>query len=184
MFTKAKFGVFATLLALLAGFVASALPASAHSGGKAIVRVASLTLEPASTGWQASVRITDTDSGDPIRGSKVTLAMASAPAKEATLAEASTPGAYQGALASSTLGQAEVVLKVRAAPGADPVAPFNGTFPVTLVSGETAVVVAGGEGGGSNLPLIMGVAAAVLAVALLYGLYSVRRRTAAPVVRK
>ncbi len=172
------------MLAGLLGLAASAVPASAHSGGRAVVLVRSLSVEPAGNAWQAKAVLTDSDSGSPIRGSKVTVSAAgTAAAKEVTMSQGTVPGFYEGTLSNAKPGSPlTITLKVRAVPGSEPVLPYDRKFEgVQLVAGEPLVLVSGGGGGGSNLPLIMGVAGAVLAVAMLYGLYSVRRRTAVPV---
>jgi hypothetical protein len=174
----------ATVLAVLVAFLAglfglatAAGPAAAHSGGRAVVLVQHFTLDPAGDTWRANVVLTDNDSGSPIRGAKATVIVAG---KEVVLEHGETPGQYVGTLKGAKPGPLSLELKVRAQPGAEPVLPADKKYDVQLVAGESLVIADGG-GGGSNLPLIMGVAAAVLAVALLYGLYSVRRRTAVPV---
>jgi len=182
-------GAFALLLTMLAGLVGlgTSAPASAHSGGRAVVLIRSLVVEPAGSGWQVAAVLTDNDSGDPIRGPKVTaLVGVAANAKEVVMnPDDGDVARFVGALPAAKPGPLVLALKVRTSPGSDPVAPFDSQpFTAQLVAGESVTLVAGGGDDGSNLPLIMGVAAAVLAVALLYGLYSVRRRTAAPVRTK
>lgn len=173
---SARLGVLiAVLVALLSPFAAG--PAAAHSGGRAVVLVRNFTVDPSGDSWQANVTLADNDSGSPIRGSRVSVLQGT---KEIVLDHGATAGLYTGTIKAKP-GPLSLALKVRAQPGAEPVLPFDGKWDVQLVAGESVTVVKGGGGGGSNLPLIMGVAAAVLAVALLYGLYSVRRRTAVPV---
>lgn len=180
-----RVGAFTMLLTLLAGLLglAASAPASAHSGGRAVVLVRSLVVEPVGSGWQVAAVLTDNDSGDPIRGPKVSVLVGeTATAKEVTLKPDNTVARFVGALPAAKPGPLTLELKVRSSPGSDPVAPFNEQYTAQLVAGQTTTLVAGGaDDGGSNPPLIMGVAAAVLAVALLYGLYSMRRRTPAPV---
>lgn len=175
----AAFTLLLTMLAGLLGLAATA-PASAHSGGRAVVLLRSLAVEPAGNGWQVAAVLTDSDSGAPIRGPRVT-AVVGEPAKEITMNPDTAVARYVAPLPAAKPGPFMLTLKVSSSPGSDPVAPFSKAFTAELVSGETTTLVAGGGDSGSNLPLIMGVAAAVLVVALLYGLYSVRRRTAAPV---
>ncbi|MGQ0465560.1 MAG: hypothetical protein ACT4QG_09605 [Sporichthyaceae bacterium] len=181
-------GAMTMLLTMLAGLLglAATAPASAHSGGKAVVLIRSLVVEPAGSGWQVAAVLTDNDSGDVIRGPKVTaLVGETGAAKEITMTPDSGLARFVAALPAAKPGPLTLALKVRSSPGSDPVVPFNSQpFTAQLVSGESTTLVAGGGDGGSNLPLIMGVAAAVLAVSLLYGLYSVRRRTAVPVRTK
>lgn len=168
----------ATVLTGLLGLGAMAGPAAAHSGGKAVVLVQNFTLDPAGESWQANVMLADLDSGSPILGAKTVVLLGG---EEIVLERGQAAGQYTGTLKGAKPGPVVLELKVRAQPGAEPVLPANERYNVELVAGESVVVAKNGGGGGSNLPLIMGVAAAVLAVALLYGLYSIRRRTAVPV---
>lgn len=79
-------------------------------------------------------------------------------------------------------GPVHLELKVRMLPGAEPVAPYNEAWDTTLVDGQPVRVASEtGAGGGSNMALIASVAVAVMLIAVLYGLFSLRRRTAVPV---
>jgi hypothetical protein len=114
---------------------------------------------------------------------KTTKTAAAAPAgpQPTLLAPSATAiGQYAGQL-SAKPGPAQVQLSVRTVPGEAPVAPFDKAWDVTLVAGKPLAIVAGESGGGgSNVGLIVGVAGGVVGVALLYGLFVVRRRTAVP----
>ncbi|HEX3825738.1 MAG TPA: hypothetical protein VHV82_00570 [Sporichthyaceae bacterium] len=93
----------------------------------------------------------------------------------------SVVGDYQGTLSTAKPGLNHLELKIQTTPGGDPVAPFDQAWDVTLVAGRPLKVVGGDDGGGgSNLGLVLGVAGAVVGVALLYGLFAARRRTAVP----
>jgi hypothetical protein len=172
------------MLALIAGVGTSAAPASAHSAGKAVVLVRDFTLNPAAGGkWQATVAIADFDSGAPLQGTSVTIGMGSPPTKYVQLQPTSLIGQYQGVVGKAAAGPANFDLRVRTVPGSPPVQPYDHSFPVTLVAATPLHVISnagGGGGGGSSLPLILSVAAVVLVGAMLYGLFSVRRRTAVP----
>jgi hypothetical protein len=169
---------FAAVLAL----VGSSTPASAHSGGKAVVLVRSFTLTPSGDAWDARLQLADLDSGAAIiaADAKVTVGTAAQAALEPVAAE---PGVYTAKLTKLKAGPADVRLVVRSAPGGVPVAVFDRTYPGTNLSTDAPTVVtaeAAGGGGGSNTGMIVGVAGAVLLVALLYGLFSMRRRGAVP----
>ncbi|HEY3604996.1 MAG TPA: hypothetical protein VGL04_10010 [Sporichthyaceae bacterium] len=176
------------VLALIAGVGTSAAPASAHSAGKAVVLVRDFTLSPVAGGkWQATVAVADFDSGAWLQGTSVTIGMGNpattvAPAKFVQLQPTSVIGQYQGVVGKAAAGPARFDLRVRTVPGSPPVQPYDHSFPVTLVAGAPLQVISGaGSGsGGSSMPLILGVAAVVLVGAMLYGLFSVRRRTAVP----
>jgi hypothetical protein len=207
MSTRGRFrvaGILATLLATVSAlFGIGGTPASAHSNGRAIVMVRQFTLTPAANGWTAEVVAADFDSGAPLRNTTVTLASvepgAAAPAAAATgttttkttaaaaapapitLAPTSEVGDYRGALTGAKPGMNHLELKIRTTPGWDPVAPFDQIWDVSLVAGQPVKIVGGDSGGGgSNLGLILGVAGGVVGVAVLYGLFAVRRRTAVP----
>ncbi len=175
-----------TLLGGLLGLIASAVPAAAHSGGRAVVLVRSLSVEPSGDMWHARATLTDNDSGAPIRGSKVTAFVGDpATAKAISMAAGGVPGVFEGMLPSAKPGPITLALKVRAVPGSEPVLPFDGQWNADLVAGQTAFLVAGsGEGGSSKMPMILGIVGGLMGVGLLYGLYSVRRRTAVPVTAK
>ncbi|MGQ0843400.1 MAG: hypothetical protein ACT4QF_04635 [Sporichthyaceae bacterium] len=157
-------------------------PASAHSGGRAVVLVRSLAVEPAGSGWQVAAVLTDSDSGSPILGPRVSALVGEDPAKatEVVMNATGTAARFVASLPAVKPGPLALALKVRSSPGADPVQPLNTrVFTTVLVSGTTATLVSGGgEEGGGSLPLIMGASGALLALALLYGLYSLRRPSA------
>lgn len=180
--TSTRFRGPAALAALVIGCVGlvAPMPAEAHSGGRAVVLVRSLALVPSGENWRADVVLSDNDSGDPIMGSKVTALVGSA--KPVVLASGSTPGLFQAQLPAIEPGATTFELKVRSNPGTAPVQPFDQSWPVQLVAGETATVV-GGSGGGSAVPVLASAGGGVLALGLLFGLYRARRRTAVPAAR-
>jgi hypothetical protein len=171
----------ATVLAVgLSALGPAATPVSAHSGGKAVVLVADLTLSPDGPGWKASTTLVDGDSGSPIRGA-VVKTLVGTPAKSFDLAQGPTLGNYVGALGAMPAGPTHLELRVQTLPGAAPVVPFDHSWDFTLTAGQPYHVASeAGAGGGSNFALIASVAGAVILIALLYGLFSLRRRTAAP----
>lgn len=149
------------------------------------------TAAAATDGWQATVAIADFDSGAPLQGTAVTVGIAdpnsTAPAtKFVDLEPTSLIGQYQATVGSVAPGPARFELRVRTVPGSPPVQPYDRSYPVTLAAGQPVHVVtaSGGGGGGSSLPMILSVAAVVLVGAMLYGLFSVRRRTAVPAATK
>jgi hypothetical protein len=180
--------LFCGMLAWLTGAGPNVQPASAHSAGKAVVLVRDFTLNPAPGGkWSATVAIADFDSGAPLQGTSVTVGMGdpattATPTKFVELQPTSMIGQYQAVVGTAAAGPARFDLRVRTVPGSPPVQPYDHQFPVTLVANTPLHVITadGGGGGGSSLPLILSVAAVVLVGALLYGLFSVRRRTAVP----
>jgi hypothetical protein len=162
----------------------AATPVAAHSGGKAVVLVADLTLSPEGTGWKATATLVDGDSGSPIRAADV-KALVGTPAKTVTLAQGSSLGNYAAAVGALPAGPAHLELKVRTLPGAEAVVPYDNAWDFTLTAGQPVQVAAEtGGGSGSNVALILSVAGAVILIALLYGLFSLRRRTAAPVQKR
>lgn len=171
------------LAAVLAGTAATlgvtAGPAAAHNnGGQAVVRVIDLTLAPAGGAWTATAAIVDSDSGTPIRGVDVKAFTGSVDGH--ALAEGTAAGVYSGSLGEMAAGPVQVELKVRTRPGAEAVVPYNDAWTVELVAGQPTQVVSAAADGGSQAGLILGVAAAVLILALLYGLFALRRRTPIP----
>ncbi len=189
--TAPRSGPRARLVAMLVAFAALiaavgvAGPASAHSGGKAVVLVRNLVIAPVGTGWEARVTLADLDSGSAIPGADARITTGTAAA--VALTEADTAGVYSAKLTKLKPGVTNVKLEVRTAPGGLPVAPFVANWAPTLVAGQESVVISGaasGGGGGSSTGMIIGIAGAVLLVALLYGLFSVRRRSAVPAKAK
>ncbi|HUR74091.1 MAG TPA: hypothetical protein VMZ00_07430 [Sporichthya sp.] len=162
----------------------AATPVSAHSGGKAVVLVADLTLSPEGTAWKASTTLVDGDSGSPIRAADV-KAMVGSPVKTVTLAQGSSLGSYGATVGPLPAGPTHLELKVRTMPGADAVVPYDKAWDFTLTAGQPYQVAAETDGGGgSNVALMLSVAGAVVLIALLYGLFSLRRRTAAPAPKR
>ncbi|WP_019878097.1 hypothetical protein [Sporichthya polymorpha] len=161
-----------------------ATPVSAHSGGKAVVLVADLTLTPSGNSWTANTTLVDGDSGSPIRGAAV-KAMLGTPAKAHDLEPGSTLGNYTGTLGALPAGPTHLELQVRTLPGSEPVVPYTNAWDFELTAGQPVTVAretAGG--GGSKIALILSVAGAVILLALIYGLFSLRRRTAGPRIER
>ncbi|WP_245541672.1 hypothetical protein [Sporichthya polymorpha] len=171
---SAAAGVLAVGLATLGP---GAAPVSAHSGGKAVVLVADLTLSPEGSGWKASTTLVDGDSGEPLRGIDI-KALLGSPVKTVTLVQGSTLGNYVAPLGALPVGPTHLELKVRTLPGAEPVVPFDKGWDFTLTAGQPVEVASEtvGERSG-NVALILSAAGAVILIALLYGLFSMRRRT-------
>jgi hypothetical protein len=168
----------------LAALGPAATPVAAHSGGKAVVLVADLTLTPSGSNWTASTTLVDGDSGSPIRGADV-KALVGAPAKTVTMEQGTTLGSYVASLGALPAGPAHLELKVRTLPGAEAVVPYDKAWDFTLTAGQPVQVASEtAGGGGSNVALMLSVAGAVILLALLYGLFSLRRRTAAPTQKK
>lgn len=173
-------GLAAVLAVGVAGLGPAAAPVAAHSGGKAVVLVADLTLTPAGDEWTASTTLVDGDSGSPIRGADV-KALVGKPAKSVTLEQGSTLGLYTGSVGALPAGPTHLELKVRTLPGSEAVVPYDSSWDFTLTAGQPVQVASEtAGGGGSNVALILSVAGAVILLAVLYGLFSLRRRTAAP----
>ena len=165
----------------LAALGPAAAPVAAHSGGKAVVLVADLTLTPAGKNWTASTTLVDGDSGSPIRGADV-KALVGSPVKTVTMEQGSTLGSYVAPLGALVAGPTHLELKVRTLPGSEPVVPYDNAWDFTLTAGQPVQVASEtADGGGGNMALILSVAGAVILLALLYGLFSLRRRTAAPI---
>jgi hypothetical protein len=169
-----------TVTAAPIGLVAGAAPASAHSAGKAVVLIRSLAIAPMGTGWHATATIADFDSGAPLQGTAVT-ALTGSTTKPIPLAETATVGEYAAMLPGVKAGPVRLELRVRTVPGSAPVQPYDKTFPITLVAGQTNQVVSAGgdgDGGGSGAtPILATAGSAVVGGALLYGLFIRRRRT-------
>lgn len=182
-----RFARAAAAVAVVVGLTAlgpAATPVSAHSGGKAVVLVADLTLSPEGNAWKASTTLVDGDSGSPIRGAEV-KALLGTPAKTFDLTSGPTLGNYVGTVGALPAGPAHLELKVRTLPGSEPVVPYDKTWDFTLTAGQPYQVAAEtGSGGSSNVALILSVAGAVILLAVLYGLFSLRRRTAGPAQKR
>ena len=178
-----RFGRVAAAVAVAVGLTAlgpAATPVSAHSGGKAVVLVADLTLTPEGTNWKANSILVDGDSGAPIRGAAV-QALIGTPPKTVALTPGSTLGNYTASLGAIPAGPTHLELKVRTLAGSEAVVPYDNSWDFTLTAGQPyQVAKETGGGGGSNIAMILSVAGAVILLAILYGLFSLRRRTVAP----
>jgi hypothetical protein len=175
--------VVALLVAVMAGFGLVAGSASAHSGGKAIVLVEDLTIAPSGDSYVATAKLADYDGGGPLKAVDAKLKGAGFTSFE-SMKETANPGTYELALPKAKPGPVEVTLDIRTLPGGTPVTAFKQTYPGELVAGQALALTSGkvvsGGGGGSNTGMIVGVAGAVLLVAVLYGLFSVRKKSAVP----
>lgn len=182
---RAAVAVPAVLAAVgLLGLGPAATPVAAHSGGKAVVLVADLTLTPEGNTWTANTILVDGDSGAPLRGVDAKL-LVGTPAKVISLTQGSSLGQFTAPVGKLAAGPVHLELKVRTLPGAEGVVPYDGSWDPTLVNGQPVTVASETSGGGgSNVALIASVAVAVVLIAVLYGLFSLRRRTAAPVPPK
>lgn len=182
--TRSPVPLLAVLTALLAALLGPlyATPAAADAGtGRAAVKVQRLVVEPHGAAWHARVTLINNNSGDRVRGAKVTAALGDG--KAVTLSRADVAGEFTGMLAGAKPGAANLILKVRGVPGADALLPFDGQWNVRLTAGESAAVVggsAGGEGGGSTMPAVLGGLGGAAALGLLYWLYRARRGTSVP----
>ncbi len=180
-----RWGAAVALVAVALGaFGPAATPVAAHSGGKAVVLVADLTLTPSGKNWTATTTLVDGDSGSPIRGAAV-KALVGSPVKTVALEPGSALGNYTASLGALAAGPARLELQVRTLPGSEAVVPYDKGWDFTLTAGQPVQVASEtAGGGGSNIALMLSVAGAVILLALLYGLFSLRRRTAAPIQRK
>lgn len=168
------------LMVGLATLGPAAAPVSAHSGGKAVVLVADLTLSPEGSGWKASTTVADGDSGEPLRGVDI-KALLGSPVRNVSLTQGSTLGNYVASLGPLPPGPTRLELKVRTLPGAEPVVPYDKGWDFTLTAGQPVQVASEtAGGGGSSVALILSVAGAVILLALLYGLFSMRRTAQRP----
>lgn len=180
-----RFGRAAAAVAVAVGLTALgpvATPVSAHSGGKAVVLVADLTLSPeGASNWKATTQLVDGDSGAPIRGAQV-KAFVGTPPKSVDLVQGASLGNYVGSLGNLPAGPTHLQLRIQTLPGAEAIVPYDHSWDFTLTAGKPYQVASEAAGaGGSNVALILSVAGAVILLAILYGLFSLRRRTTAPV---
>jgi hypothetical protein len=170
-----------TLTPAASGWTAAVTVADFDSGAPIRnSKVILLTGAPAAAGQAATT--TQTAAKNTQTAAKKTTQTAAAAPAQVTLAPTGLLGVYQGQVPNVKAGPNHLELRIQTQPGSDPVQPYDKAWDVTLVAGQPYQVVAGGTGGGggSNLGLILGVAGGVVAVALLYGLFMVRRRTAVP----
>lgn len=184
--TRSRVDVLAVLVALIAALFVplAATPAAADAGmGRAAMKVQSLVVEPHGEDWHARVTLINNNSGDRVRGAKVTAAFGDG--KPVTLSSADALGEFTGKLSGAESGPVSLTLKVRPVPGADALLPFDGTWNVQLAAGQPATVIGGGDGGGgSAMPAILGAVGGVAALGLLFWLYRARRGTSAPVAAR
>lgn len=153
---------------------AVAVPASAHSGGKAVVLVRTFTIVPADTAWNAVVTLADLDSGAPLDGVDVKMLTGGA-----TIPTTPTmvSGEYMGVLPKIKPGPLHLELKVATAPGGTQVEQFSKPYDTELVAGQTTAVSGGEVSGGSDKTrTLAGVGAVALLVVLGVGLFGRRRR--------
>ena len=176
--------VVAVFVTAMVGLGLVAGPASAHSGGKAIVLVEDFSIAPAGGGWTATAVLADFDGGGALRAVDVQVNGAGL-TKLTPMVESDAPGTYTLALPKAAPGPVTVELDIRTLPGGTPVTPFKKSYSNTLVDGQKLSLASGKAspadgGGGSNTGMIAGVAGAVLLVAVLYGVFAMRKRTAVP----
>lgn len=183
-------GVVAVLVALIAGLGLLAGTASAHSGGKAIVLVEDLTIAPAGDGWKATAKLADYDGGGPLTNVDVVISGAGTGlTKPTSMTESEVGGTYTLALPNAKPGPITVDMSVRTVPAGTPVTPFKESYTNSLVDGQalsltSGKAISGDGGGGGSTGMIVGVAGAVLLVAVLYGLFAVRKKSAVPAPSK
>jgi hypothetical protein len=176
----------AVLVAIMAGLGLSAGSASAHSGGRAVVLVETLDVTPVEKGgYIATISVADFDGGGPLVN--IDLQMKGGGQAAFVAMTPTTPGKYELALPKAKPGPVTLDIKVRTLPGAEPVTDLDKSYSGTLVEGAplnlTTGRVVASEGGG-NTGMIVGVAGAVLLVAVLYGLFAMRKRSAVPASSK
>jgi MYXO-CTERM domain-containing protein len=167
------------VIACLLALALPAVPAGAHSGGRAQLYVDSVHLEPQGAGWRADLVVRDADSGKPEPGVGVQLAVQGAEA--VTLTDPDGDGRYS-ALVPLTAGPWSVTVKADEIPGGPRALPFSRTWPATLQAGQPLDLGASGSrsaghGAGSHFPAVpLGLGLGLLAVVALL-VWRRRRRT-------
>lgn len=159
---------FPAVIAVLCGLigVAAAVPAAAHSGGKAVAQVRELVLEPKSEGaWDAKVEVVDGDSGDPILGINLQLEGSSNNGKsfESVRLKPTGEDGWYGGVVAAAPGEWSITVTGKQTPGGEAVRAFSDTHEVTLAEDSTAEVV--GNTGNTFL-----IAFAAVVVALVLGI--------------
>jgi hypothetical protein len=168
--------------------LAPAPPASAHHGYAGPVRLYldTVRVEPVTDGWVIRAALHDSGNGRPAPGFVVHAAgtgSGGAAFGPLTLTDADTDGRYEAAVGQLSTGDWTLTFDVTDAPGATERAiPIKRTWPVTLQPGQAVDVI--GQlpttGGGSSsdssvVPIVVGVAAGLAALAVA-GLQLTRRR--------
>lgn len=172
--------------------LASATPAVAHHGYAGPVRLylQDINVEPQAEGWILHAALNDSGNGRPARGF-VVHANGTGPAGAVfgpvTLADGDADGRYESALGPLPTGDWSLTLDVTDAPGSEERAiPIKRSWPVTLRPGEALDVLGplpapagdSSSGSGSAVPLVLGVAAGLAALAVA-GRQLARRRSPA-----
>jgi hypothetical protein len=173
----------------VAALVASAVPASAHSGGRLQLFVDRLALHSGGgDDWTVSLILVDADSGTLAPGFDVGAEVTDAGGRSAGAAALTDHGGgeYTGRLTAAP-GRWQVAIRAATLPGGVAGVPLRKTYDVTLEPGKD-VTVGGRAPGGSHgpgtgiaLPLAAGVILAVIAGWLLLGR---RRRPALAPARR
>lgn len=135
-----------------------AAPASAHSGGKAQLYVATAAVAPQGGGWAMSTVLRDLDSGAPEPGFAVEVSGAG-PSGAAfgpiALADPEGDGRYEAALPAIAEGNWAVTLRANEVPGGKTAFPVDRTWNVPLRPGQSVDLArAGSSGGGAGTNVI------------------------------
>jgi hypothetical protein len=171
--------------------LAPAPPASAHHGYSGPVRLYldTVRLEPGPDGWLIRAALHDSGNGKPAPGFVVHAAGTATGGQSAfgplTLTDTDTDGRYEAAVGQLATGDWTLTVDVADAPGASERAiPLKRTWPVTLHPNQTLDVLGrlpapkSGDpsGSGPPVPLLLGVAAGLTALAVA-ARQTARRRT-------
>ena len=167
-------------------------PASAHHGYSGPVRLYldSLRLEPGPDGWLIRADLHDSGNGKPAPGFVVHAAGTATTGQSAfgplTLTDTDTDGRYEAAVGQLATGDWTLTVDVTDAPGASERAiPLKRTWPVTLQPNQTLDVLGrlpapetgDSTDSGTPVPLLLGVAAGLTALAIAARQQMARRRT-------
>jgi hypothetical protein len=180
----------ATAVALVS--LGPASPALAHHGYAGPVRLYldSVRLEPGADGWLIRADLHDSGNGKPAPGFVVHAAGTATSGQSAfgplTLTDTDTDGRYEAAVGQLATGDWTLTVDVADAPGASERAiPLKRTWPVTLQPNQTLDVLGrlpapetgGPSGSGPPVPLLLGVAAGLIALAVAARQITRRRTT-------
>lgn len=172
----------------------SAAPAHAHHGYAGPVRLylQDVNVEPAADGWVLRAALNDSGNGRPAPGF-VVHATGTGPAGAVlgpvTLTDGDADGRYESVLGPLPSGDWSLTLDVTDAPGNEERAvPLKRSWPVTLRSGEAVDVLGhlpapagdSSSGSGSAIPMMLGVAAGLAALAVAGRQVARRRSPAVP----
>lgn len=167
------------LLTLVAGLVvalgATALPASAHSGGKAQLFVRRLSAQPSATAgsYDITVEMIDRDSGEPMSGYSVSVEGSNGDGASIppTATVPATGGKYT-ATVPATAGDWTLTIRGAGAPGVGEAVPLDVTRRISFTDsaasvGSEAAGAADDDGGGGGGGAAGAIIAVVAALALL-----------------